>query len=329
MTSIKAYLYERTVSPLLGALTVSWCIWNYRFFFLATSELKYADKMAEIDRFYQSTTTYSFYNLFEWTISHLYSTGILFPLSTALLYLFVFPYPSEWVFRFSLARSERLAKIKNTIEDNKLLSIEQSREIRLKLAETERVYDEEIERKNRAIESRDRRIEELEAQIGPIQTELDESNATLEALSAALKERLKDEESQQASMAEITRMIQEGASLIGDTEDSEDLVDETEEDPITEVEQIKEPETEGGNLSKDIDFYLNAPKDKRELYNKILTGLYLEERRRSELKVPTTIVDDLILDLNLAGFIKSSDSQGKYRITDEGRDFVKRIKKLI
>lgn len=29
--SIKAYLYDKTVSPLCGAFIVSWLLWNHRF----------------------------------------------------------------------------------------------------------------------------------------------------------------------------------------------------------------------------------------------------------------------------------------------------------
>ncbi|PMN99605.1 hypothetical protein BCT21_11585 [Vibrio sp. 10N.222.55.F9] len=162
MTSIKAYLYERAVSPLLGSLIVSWCVWNYRLFFLAISDLKYAEKMTEIDRYFQLEDTHHLVWYFDWTVSNFWALGVIFPIITAMLYLFVFPYPAKFVYEFSLNRQKELAKAKNDIEDNKQLTVEQSRVIRQQLADAEKDADVLIERKDRAIESRDRQIEELQ-----------------------------------------------------------------------------------------------------------------------------------------------------------------------
>ncbi|CAK1773821.1 hypothetical protein [Vibrio crassostreae] len=162
MTSIKAYLYERAVSPLLGSFIVSWCFWNYRFFFLAVSDFKYTEKMAEIDKFYQIKETHNLFWLVDWTVSNFWALGVAFPFITSMLYLFAFTYPAEWVYRFSLNRQKIMGDLKKEKQENELLTLEQSKSIRNQLAETEKQFDEQIERKDRAIEARDRQIEELQ-----------------------------------------------------------------------------------------------------------------------------------------------------------------------
>lgn len=201
-TSIKAYLYERAVSPLLGSLIVSWCFWNYRFFFLAVSDLKYAEKMAEIDKFYQLEDTHNLFWLVEWTVSNFWALGVVFPFITAMLYLFAFPYPAKWVYQFSLKRQEILASVKNDIEDKKRLSVEQSRAIRQQLTDFEKASDELVERKDRAIEARDRQIEELQSQV----TELQES---LEEASKVLDGRLEESEREAEHLTEIADELRE------------------------------------------------------------------------------------------------------------------------
>ncbi|MBE3681695.1 hypothetical protein [Vibrio campbellii] len=171
MTSIKAYLYERAVSPLLGSLIVSWAAWNYRFFFLAVSDLKYAEKMAEIEKFYQIADTHNVLWLFDWTVSNFWAIGVVFPLITSMLYLFVFPFPAEWVYRFSLGRQKVLNDLKNEKQENELLTLEQSKAVRNQLADTEKQFDEQIERKDRAIEVRDREIERLTSEIESLKVE--------------------------------------------------------------------------------------------------------------------------------------------------------------
>ncbi|MDP2591648.1 hypothetical protein Q8W41_19320 [Vibrio splendidus] len=168
MTSIKAYLYERAVSPLLGSLIVSWCFWNYRFLFLAVSDLKYADKMVEIDSFYQLEGSHNLLWLVDWTVSNFWALGVVFPFVTAMLYLFAFPFPAKWIYQFSLERQEELVSIKNRIEDNKQLTVEKSKAIMQQLAEVEKESDALIERKDRVIEAKDREIAELEAALEQI-----------------------------------------------------------------------------------------------------------------------------------------------------------------
>jgi len=158
LNSIKAHLYDRTASPLFGALVLSWAAVNYKFLFVLFSS-------GDIDKKfnYISNTLYP---------DPYYYIGYLFvlPLFITIIYIFVFPYPAEFVYEYSQNRQQRLNKIKQNIEDNKLLTIEQSRDIRRQIAEISMEYEQEISKKNEEISSfkdlvtkRDEEIQKLEA----------------------------------------------------------------------------------------------------------------------------------------------------------------------
>lgn len=158
MTSIKAYLYERAASPLLGSLIVSWCAWNYKFLLLWVSGMKFPEKLRYVHVLYSSDY-------------EIYLQGVLFPLLTSMVYLFLFTYPAEWVYRFSLGRQMVLNNLRNEKQENELLTVEQSKAVRNQLADTEKQFDEQIERKDRAIEVRDREIERLTSEIESLKVE--------------------------------------------------------------------------------------------------------------------------------------------------------------
>lgn len=148
VTSIKAYLYEKAASPLLGSLIISWCAWNYKFLLMLVSGLSFPDKLRYINILYS--------NNYE-----CYFQGMILPLVTSILYLFVFPFPAQFVYKFSLGKQKALNELKNKIQENELLTVEQSRAIRNQLLETEKHFEELIERKDRALENKDKEIMEL------------------------------------------------------------------------------------------------------------------------------------------------------------------------
>ncbi|MHC6528851.1 hypothetical protein [Vibrio proteolyticus] len=163
ITSIKAYLYERAVSPLLGSLIVSWAAWNYKFLLLWVSGMKFPDKLRYVHILYSSNY-------------EVYLQGMLLPFLTSMVYLFVFTYPAEWVYRFNLGRQKILNDLKNEMQENELLTLEQSKAIRNQLAETERQFDEQIERKDRGIALRDKEIDKLTQEIDFLKSKADSLN---------------------------------------------------------------------------------------------------------------------------------------------------------
>lgn len=138
--SIKAYLYERAVSPLMGGFIISWCIWNYKLILLVISETPILEKFSIINDKLYST----------WFEIIIY--GLALPLTTTAIYIFLYPYPAEYVFRFTQKRQRRLSNIKREIEGSTLLSIDEAREIRHKQYILEEQYNIAIDKKNNEIE---------------------------------------------------------------------------------------------------------------------------------------------------------------------------------
>lgn len=146
LNSIKAYLYDRTSSPLLGSLIVSWSAWNYKFIMLILSNLSYSDKLRMISILYD-------------TYMEFWGIGILFPLSTSLIYLFVFPYPALVVYKFSLKRRLDLNKIKQENENSKLLTAEESINLRMEMESIKLKIASQIQSKDKLIEEKDALID--------------------------------------------------------------------------------------------------------------------------------------------------------------------------
>lgn|GEM_PF-3309965 len=204
MTSIKAYLYERAVSPLLGSLIVSWAAWNYQFILLWVSGMKFPEKLRYVHVLYSSDY-------------EIYLQGMLFPFLTSMAYLFLFTYPAEWVYRFSLYRQGILKEWKVKNEDNDRLSVEKSRAIRQQLADAEREAEEQIERKDRAIESRDREIEDLRSQLSDIKKQVEEAKLQPEP---PKQEQTKQEAPKRITLTEkVEQLIKLGVSKDPKTED--------------------------------------------------------------------------------------------------------------
>ncbi|MCE5364238.1 DUF1413 domain-containing protein [Pseudomonas anguilliseptica] len=160
--SIKAYLYDRAVSPLTGAFIVAWSAWNYRFFVVLFSDgLKTpAEKFNEINLLFEP------YNFAIGNIDLLVSgkilDGALAPAALALAYLYAYPLFAKPVYEHSLKRQKELREIKQKQDDQKLLSVEESRELYRRLAQIKSKYQDEIDSLNNQVSSLNSHIETLE-----------------------------------------------------------------------------------------------------------------------------------------------------------------------
>ena len=138
--SIKASMYERATSPLFGTFLLSWCIWNYKIIFVLTSSLAVTEKFKYIeDNIYNS-------------LSASLGIGIFFPLITALLFIFLYPYPSKYIYEYWHKKQKELKEIKQAIDDETPLTIEESRQIRRELLRLESEYYSELSSKDSEIE---------------------------------------------------------------------------------------------------------------------------------------------------------------------------------
>lgn len=310
VTSIKAYLYERAVSPLLGSLIISWCAWNYKFLLLLVSGLTFSEKL----RF----THVLYSNDYE-----IFLQGMLFPFLTSVAYLFIFPYPAQFVYKFSLRRQKALNDLKNEQQENELLTLEQSKAIRNQLAEVEKQFDELVERKERAIEQRDREIEELKAQVDLITNQREVAQQELRDLSSQLDEKIED------SQELIFESYQNNPSndSLGD---SHDVIGSPQANLQSEaVTYVNKPSY--------IRFYENLDAGHQELTKMIMTKLlnasYTFEELHMELPYEALIGDDLHSLTSLIGKLKlydiltafDVDLSVHYQLGDAGKELYKHL----
>mgnify|MGYP000673679817 CR=1 FL=1 len=145
--SLSAILYERTTSPLYGALIVSWLLWNWKIIYLTffISENKiHGDKISYI------TKNFSDIHLL-----------ITYPLISTLFILTLIPFLSNAAFLLNLKFEKWKKDKKNLIEKQQLLTLGQSIELREQILNQESKFEKLVENKNREITQLNGVIEKL------------------------------------------------------------------------------------------------------------------------------------------------------------------------
>lgn len=167
LTSIKAYLYDRAASPLIGAFIASWAVWNYRFFVVIFS----SGAPGPADKFEAINLLFSPYTLAVWgmnfPISGKIVDGILIPGVVAVIYLYAYPIIAKPVYEHSLKKQKELRVIKQAQDDQRLLSVEESRELYRRLAQMQSKHQDEIDSLNNQVLALNKHIDDLEkAKLG-------------------------------------------------------------------------------------------------------------------------------------------------------------------
>jgi len=115
---VKAAVLDRFNSPFLGAFIVSWLLWNHRVFFVLFADLSVDERFHYIDeRLYPTVGSFILLNLVG-------------PLASALAYIFLLPWPTEWVHRWNLQRKLRLWYSEKRAEGSRFLTQVESDELR-------------------------------------------------------------------------------------------------------------------------------------------------------------------------------------------------------
>lgn len=150
INSFKANLYERTSNPLLSSFIFYWIICNYKFIIILFSDLKPTNKFQEINKLYPTEiiTPWAGFDIHYYT---LLGTGFLIPLILTLSYIFIFPYPSQFIYRFWKNKQKEIQKIKQKIDDETPLTNSQSRKIRQELVNLQLEYDKAFIKKDEEI----------------------------------------------------------------------------------------------------------------------------------------------------------------------------------
>ncbi len=178
-TSIKAYLYDRMVSPLIGAFIIGWSVWNYRFFVVMFSAglPTPADKFKAIDLLF-GPYTFAFGGA-SFSITGRIIDGALVPAGIALVYLYVYPLLAKPVYEHSLKKQKELRAIKQAQDDQRLLSVEESRELFRRLAQMQSKHQDEVDGLNNQISALNKHIESLE-KVEPASHETDDEGSEFE-----------------------------------------------------------------------------------------------------------------------------------------------------
>lgn len=139
--SVFEFLKDRTASPLFGAFIFSWAIWNYKLILALISYIPLEMKIAFIEG--------TLYTDWRWSVVYLFFG----PLVTSLLFLFIYPYPAALVFSFWRQKQKELRDIKLRIEDEALLTLEDSKRIRRQVISIQSDYEEQIRKNQEEIEN--------------------------------------------------------------------------------------------------------------------------------------------------------------------------------
>lgn len=185
LNSIKAVLYERTTSPMIGAFVVSWLGWNYRTVVIMFSELPAIQKFNYIEN-----TLYPSY-----VQSGLFL--LLLPAVTAAIYLFALPYPARFVHKFWRQRQKELRDDKLSVENATLLSVEESRSIRQRVIDIQSEYD-------RALSHSESEVENLKESLQLREQEFEKLNDELLKVKSS---KLSESETEIVSDEVITKVI--------------------------------------------------------------------------------------------------------------------------
>ncbi len=180
LKTIKAQLYERAVSPLSSIFVLSWCLWNYRFLTVLFSSLSVTEKFSFIES-----------QIFpDWPVYAL--RGFLYPLSTTILIIFLYPYPAKYVYEFWRKRQKELKEIRQKIEDETPLTIEESRQIRKQVYSLIEEHDEELRKKDAEISKLKETVENLnKKENSQIQSEITPASRASEEVSRVPDEQLR------------------------------------------------------------------------------------------------------------------------------------------
>lgn len=120
---IKTNVLGRFSSPFSGAFLISWLAWNHRMVFVLLSDLKVVERFHYIDEsIYPTAKAFLLLNFGR-------------PLLSTLAYIFVLPWPTEWVHKWNLRRKLRLYYAELESKNTSLLSGPESARLRQDVAE--------------------------------------------------------------------------------------------------------------------------------------------------------------------------------------------------
>lgn len=349
-TSIKAYLYDRASSPLLGALIVGLIVWNLKIVMLFFSSTSYAVKVWEIDHFYaQPFFMFKTFGIEEWALSNYICCVYLMPMATALFYIYVFPLFSHTVFKHSYNRQIALNNLRKELQGSELLTQEEKTEVLNKV--------EQIKLKSRQdILGLQQEITSLESQRDTVITQkrdLDESlnkisneRDQLKEENKSLRDKLSTLEQMYANDDEVkVKRKANGEKLIGglreqfNSKDSSDSNDSSNDDSMgnsvdtgdsIDYGYVKDNADTGDSIDygdvkdNNFSFYENARGNQRAIFKAILSALYLGDKTYKDFSHSKAQLDSYLPPLMMNDLVIRANKD-TYQLTEKGRSFLQTL----
>jgi hypothetical protein len=132
--SAKEQVADRLASPIIGSFVLSWCLLNYKFIVILFSA-------ASVTKTFELIDTVAFP-----TAMSIFLKGVLFPAASALIYIFIYPYPAKFVYGFTRRRQKEILELRQSIEKETPLTIEDSRKIRAEIIDSDMKHKEDIDK---------------------------------------------------------------------------------------------------------------------------------------------------------------------------------------
>jgi hypothetical protein len=151
--SIKSYLYDRIKSPLYGTFIVTWCLWNWKIFYLTffVSESVVGNKMWYVGAYLTD-----------------FNRTIKYPIFSTLVLIIIAPLLSIGAYWFVL----KYKQLRNMVEGTRLLSLEESTEILFRVDQEKEENLKRIQGKDSEIARNSNTINSLIEKLGRFEDQL-------------------------------------------------------------------------------------------------------------------------------------------------------------
>lgn len=181
--SLGEVIADRFNNPMVTSFVIAWSLWNYKFFVILFSD-------ASIQG------TFKLIHEIQFNGANWFLNGVAIPLLAAAAYIFLLPFPSRYVYRSWKYSQKKTNDIKQEIEGQTLLTLDESRALRTAIRSAEKQVDDA--RTNAQISRQEARKAEEEIEALKAELALEElKNSRLESAIATLRtsEKLAGDES--------------------------------------------------------------------------------------------------------------------------------------
>ncbi|MEM7207266.1 MAG: hypothetical protein AAF434_05560 [Pseudomonadota bacterium] len=144
LNSINAYFRDRASSPLIGAFTFSWVVWNFEVIVILFSGEGLTTKLEFIDRHFSTFPNFVFFSThgFEWALYGF--NWLIIPVVLTIVYLYGYPIAAKPVYKFHLKQQTQLREIKKEAQRKRVLDQEEANAMFVKMAKLEEKHIEEV-----------------------------------------------------------------------------------------------------------------------------------------------------------------------------------------